>query len=124
MFAVLLGYLYYGKYPAKIIPGDSLTYLIGGAVAAVAIIGNMQFFAVFLMIPWIIEFLLKARKRFHASSWGIIQKNGKLTSPYGSKIYSLTHVFLRKGKYNEWQIALLLTIAEVVIAAVGLAIFW
>ncbi len=124
MFAVLLGYLYYGKYPAKIIPGDSLTYFIGGAVAAVAIIGDMQFFAVFLMIPWIIEFLLKARKRFHASSWGIIQKSGKLASPYGNKIYSLTHVFLRKGKYNEWQIALFFTVIEIVIAAAGLFIFW
>ena len=70
MFAALLGYLYYGKYPARIIPGDSLTYLIGGAVAAVAIIGDMQLFAVMLMIPWVLEFLLKARKRFHASSWG------------------------------------------------------
>ena len=124
MFSVLLGYLYYGKYPAKIIPGDSLTYLIGGAVAVVAIVGNMQLFAVFIMIPWIIEFVLKARKRFHASSWGIIHKDGTLSSPYGNKIYSLTHVFLRREKYKEWQIALMLTFIEVGISAVGLAIFW
>ena len=124
MFSVLLGYLYYGKYPAKIIPGDSLTYLIGGAVAAVAIIGDMQLFAIFIMIPWIIEFVLKARKRFHASSWGIIHKDGTLSSPYGNKVYSLTHLFLRKEKYKEWQIALMLTLIEVVISAVGLVIFW
>lgn len=124
MFASLLGYLYYGKYPAKIIPGDSLTYLIGGAAAVVAIIGNMQIFAVFIMIPWIAEFLLKSRKRFHASSWGLIQKNGTLSSPYGDRVYSLTHVFLRKNKYREWQIPLMLTLVEVLIATVGLAIFW
>ncbi len=124
MFSVLLGYLYYGKYPAKIIPGDSLTYLIGGAVAAVAIIGKMQVFAIFIMIPWIIEFFLKARKRFHASSWGLIQKDGRLRSLYGDKIYSLTHVFLRSGKYKEWQIVLMFTFIEALIAAVGLIIFW
>ncbi|MEM0143827.1 MAG: UDP-N-acetylglucosamine--dolichyl-phosphate N-acetylglucosaminephosphotransferase, partial [Candidatus Parvarchaeum sp.] len=124
MFSVLLGYLYYGKYPAKIIPGDSLTYLIGGAVAAVAIIGDMQLFAIFIMIPWIIEFILKARKRFHASSWGIIHNDGTLSSPYDDKIYSLTHLFLRKGKYKEWQIVLMLTFIEVVIAGIGLVIFW
>ena len=73
---------------------------------------------------WIIEFFLKARKRFHASSWGIIHKNGTLSSPYGNKVYSLTHIFLRKGKYKEWQIALMLTLIEVVISAVGLVIFW
>jgi UDP-N-acetylglucosamine--dolichyl-phosphate N-acetylglucosaminephosphotransferase len=124
MFASLLGYLYYGKYPAKIIPGDSLTYLIGGAFAAVAIIGNMQLFAVILLVPWIIEFILKARKKFHASSWGIIQNNGRLQSPYGRKIYSLTHIFLRTGRYKEWEISLFLTFIEVFVAAISLAVFW
>ncbi len=124
MFAVLAGYMYYGKYPAKIIPGDSLTYLIGGAVAAVAIIGNMQVFALVLLIPWIIEFFLKARKRFHASSWGLIQKDGRLKSSYGRNIYSLTHIFLRTGKYKEWQISFFLTLIEIFIAIIGLFVFW
>ncbi len=124
IFAALLGYLYYGKYPAKIIPGDSLTYLVGAAVAVVAIIGKMQLFVIILLIPWIIEFFLKARKRFHASSWGLIQKDGRLKSVYGNKIYSLTHIFMRTGRYKEWQITAFLTLIEIFIALVALIIFW
>ena len=76
------------------------------------------------MIAWIIEFILKSKKRFHASSWGIIHKDGTLSSPYGNKIYSLTHLFLRKEKYKEWQIALMLTLIEVIVSVISLVIFW
>ena len=124
MVAVLVGYLYYGKYPAKIIPGDSLTYLIGGAIAVTAIVGNMQVFAIILMIPWIIEFGLKARKRFHASSWGRVQRDGRMKSLYGKEVYSLTHIFLRTGKYREWEIPMFLTIIEIFIAITALIVFW
>lgn len=125
MFAgALAAYSYYGSYPAKILPGDSLTYLIGGGLAATIIIGKLQFLGIILLIPWILEFLLKARARFHAHSWGILQKNGTLSSPHGRKIYSLTHLFLRTGRFKEWQIVWIFTIIELVIAFFGLAIVW
>ncbi|MCL4399116.1 hypothetical protein M1293_01205 [Candidatus Parvarchaeota archaeon] len=120
--AVLLAYVYFGSYPAKVLPGDSLTYLVGAGFAATVIIGKMQVLGLILIIPWIIEFFLKARARFHANSWGIIQKDGKLKSPNGGKIYSLTHVFMRSGKYTEMQIVSMLTVLEAAIAALGLLV--
>ena len=77
-----------------------------------------------LAIPWILEFLLKARRSFHAHSWGILQKNGRLTSPHGRKIYSLTHLFLRTGKFKEWQIVQMFTVVEIIIAAIALFVAW
>ena len=120
----LLAYIYYGSYPAKILPGDSLTYLIGGTFAITVIIGNMEALGVILLIPWFAEFILKARRRFHANSWGIVQRDDRLKSPHGNKIYSLTHIFLRTGRFKEWQIVSLLTVVEVVVAAIGLLIVW
>ncbi len=120
----LIGYLYYGAYPAKILPGDSLTYFIGAGFAATIIIGNLQLLGILLIIPWIIEFALKARKHFHANSWGLLQRNGTLKSPHGQNIYSLTHLFLRTGRFKEWQITSLLTIIEIVIATLSLVLLW
>ena len=120
----LLAYIYYGSYPAKILPGDSLTYIIGAAFAATVIIGNMQFLGLLLILPWLVEFILKARVRFHANSWGLIQNDGKLKSPHGKKIYSLTHLFLRTGRFSEWQIVSLLTVLEVVVASLSLLALW
>jgi UDP-N-acetylglucosamine--dolichyl-phosphate N-acetylglucosaminephosphotransferase len=120
----LLAYIYYGAYPAKILPGDSLTYIIGATFAATVIIGNMQILGLLLILPWLAEFILKARVRFHANSWGLIQSNGKLKSPHGRKIYSLTHLFLRTGRFGEWQIVSLLTVLEVIVASLSLLILW
>ncbi len=120
----LLAYVYYGSYPAKILPGDTLTYMIGGAFAATVLVGNMEPLGVILLIPWFAEFVLKARKRFHANSWGVVQKDGRLRSPHGNSVYSLTHLFLRTGKFREWQIVYMLTLVEVIIAALGLFVLW
>ncbi len=120
----LIAYLYYGAYPSKILPGDSLTYLLGAGFASVIIIGNMAPFGMILIIPWIVEFILKARIRFHAHSWGLIQKDGTLKSPHDKKIYSMTHLFLRTGKFKEWQIPLMLAGIEAIFAAAAIALMW
>ncbi len=57
--AVLLGFLIYNWCPAKIFPGDSLDYTIGAVAASVAILGNIERFAVVAFMPWFIELLLK-----------------------------------------------------------------
>jgi len=41
-FAALIPYHFYNKYPAKILPGDSLTYLLGAVLATMAIVGDLE----------------------------------------------------------------------------------
>lgn len=123
--AALLGFLVYNKYPAKIFPGDSLTYPIGTLVAVVAILGNLEKVAIILFIPYIIEFLLKLRSRFRAESFGVPDKGDRL-SPMYDRIYSLPHVamivyrklFRRKPK--EYDVVLLLMLFELVFVALAL----
>jgi UDP-N-acetylglucosamine--dolichyl-phosphate N-acetylglucosaminephosphotransferase len=107
----LLAFLFYNWNPAKILPGDSLVYMIGASVAIVAVIGNMEKIALLAFLPWFFEFLLKARSRFKAESFGRIEKDGILTAPY-KKIYSLTHIPMKLGKFSEQTITSILIITE------------
>ncbi len=113
--AALLAFLIYNKFPAKILSGDSLTYLLGGVLVNVAIIGNIERAAIIVSIPFFIEFFLKLRTNFKAKSYGYY-KNGKIQSYY-NKIYSIPHIFTIKGKYTEKQIVLFIVLIELFFAS-------
>jgi len=102
-------FLIFNKYPAKFLPGDSLTYLIGAVFGASVIIGNIEKFAVIAFIPWFIEFFLKARKKFKVSSLGLLQKDGTLKPKY-KKTYSLTQLGMKLVKKEEYITPLLMFI--------------
>jgi UDP-N-acetylglucosamine--dolichyl-phosphate N-acetylglucosaminephosphotransferase len=119
-FASLLAFIRYNWYPAKILPGDSLTYLLGSLVASGVIIGNMERAGVIVLMPFIIEFFLKARSKFQASCLGKLRKDGKLDPPYGKKIYSLTHVLMNLKPLTEKQVAIL---AILIVAVFSTIIF-
>ncbi|QQG40219.1 MAG: hypothetical protein HYS81_02310 [Candidatus Aenigmatarchaeota archaeon] len=108
--AALLAFLVFNFYPARILPGDSLTYLIGAAFIATIIVGNIEKFGAIVFMPWIAEAFLKLRSGFRAESVGVLQPNGTLRSKH-DKIYSLTHVGMRLG-LTEKQITTSLILLE------------
>jgi UDP-N-acetylglucosamine--dolichyl-phosphate N-acetylglucosaminephosphotransferase len=115
VFISLIAFFLFNKYPAKILPGDSLTYMIGGTIAVLAIVGNIERAAIIVSIPFFIEFILKARKKFKADSYGYYY-NGKIKSKY-DKIYSLPHIFTRTGRFTEKQITFFMIAIELFFAA-------
>ncbi|MFH1456013.1 MAG: hypothetical protein ABIF40_03620 [archaeon] len=116
MFAALLVYYFYNKVPAKILPGDSLTYLLGGTLACIAIVGNIERAAIIISIPFIIEFFLKLRGKFKKHTVGILLPNGKIKSKY-KKIYSIPHIFTRTGKFTEKEIVYAMLVIQLVFAS-------
>ena len=60
---VLVSFLRYNWYPGKVFPGD-LNYTIGAVAACVAVLGNMEKFAILCFTPWVIEAVLKALSGF------------------------------------------------------------
>lgn len=120
--AALVGFLIFNWYPAKLFAGDSLTYTIGAVAATVAILGNIEKFALFCFIPWFVEFALKLRSGFKAESFGVLQKDGTLKAP-GRKVLSLTHVVMKMGRFREWQVSAILIAGEVVICLLGFLLF-
>ena len=113
IFAALVAFYIFNKYPAKILPGDSLTYLLGGSIAVIAILGNIERAAIIASIPFFIEFILKWRSKFKAKSYGYYFK-GKVKSYHENKIYSLVHLLTRKGEYTEKQITTFFIVLELI----------
>jgi UDP-N-acetylglucosamine--dolichyl-phosphate N-acetylglucosaminephosphotransferase len=122
--AALLAFLRYNWYPARILAGDSLTYMLGSLVAAGVIVGDMQKAGLIVMFPFIVEFFLKARKKFRASSLGKLRDDGKLDSPYGKKIYSWTHLLMNLGSLSEREIAVGMIFVQVLFAAIPFLPIW
>lgn len=120
LVTTLFAFLIFNWYPAKILPGDSLTYGIGGAIAAIMIMGNAEIFGIIIFIPWIVEFLLHAKGKFKVTDLGIRQKDGTLKAPYGEKIYSLTHIIMNIKKMKEREVTIYLMVIEVVFVVIAL----
>lgn len=92
----LIGLLYFNLHPAKIFPGDIGTFIIGGAIASIVIVYNMETIGVILMIPYMIDFVLKARKGM-PKTYVNPDANGRLYPPKG-EIRGLIDLILVSGK--------------------------
>lgn len=116
-FASLLAFIKFNWYPAQILPGDSLTYLLGSIVVVGVIIGNMERAGIIVMFPFLVQGVLKfyslIKMKSFASDLGVLQKNGSIKSRYGKNIYSLTHVLMRIKPMGEKQITITLILIQI-----------
>ncbi len=127
MIASLIVFYFYNKVPAKVFPGDIMTYSIGALIAGMAILGNFERIAVFIFIPYIMETLLKLRGNLKKQSFAKPQKDGSLEMPY-DKIYSLNHLSLFilkkfKKKVYERDVVHLIFIFQIILCLIALIIF-
>lgn len=127
MVVALLAFLFYNFTPAKVLPGDVLTYPVGALIAIMAILGNFEKIAIFFFIPCIIEVILKSRGRLIKSSFGKPQKDGSLDLLH-DKVYGLTHasiwLFKKFGvKPTEKRVVYLIWIFQALVVLAGFAIF-
>jgi UDP-N-acetylglucosamine--dolichyl-phosphate N-acetylglucosaminephosphotransferase len=102
MIVPLIVFLFFNWFPAKVFPGDILTYTIGSLFVSMAILGNFEKAAIIVFIPFLIEVVLKSRGRLAKHSFGVPDKNNNLSLKY-DKIYGLTHFsiwFLSKFEKN------------------------
>ncbi len=105
MVFALLAFLVYNWYPAKVFPGDTLTYGVGAFIACMAVLGNMEKIAVLIFLPYYFDFLFNLRKRFKAEAFGKVKKDNSLEMPYDG-IYHFTHLalwILRKIKKKVYE---------------------
>jgi len=130
MVASLIAFYLFNMYPARVFPGDILTYSVGALIACVAILGNIEKIALFFFIPYILEAGLKIRGRLKKESFAKLNKNGGLEEPY-DKVYGLEHIAIKilkkiKGKKEvyEWEVPVLINTFQVIIIAAGFLIFF
>ena len=129
MVAALIAFYIFNKYPAKIFPGDTLTYPVGALIAVIAILGNIEKIAVFFFIPYILETILKLRGRLRKESFAKLNKDGSLEIPY-NKIYGLEHLAIKilkrikpSKKVYEPDVVYLINGFQILIIFLGFWIF-
>jgi len=96
----LLAFLKWNIPPAKVLPGNCGSYLIGAVISASIIAGTMKLAGVIACLPYFINFLLRARDRFR---WTVGE-----TSPrglvYSQKINALWALFMYKKPVEEFTV--------------------
>ncbi len=129
LVASLVAFYIFNANPAKIFPGDALTYAVGAAIACMAVLGNAEKIAIFFFIPYILETILKLRGRLNKQSFGKPNSDGSLELPY-DKIYGLEHLaiyVLKKikpsKKVYENDVVNLINLFQIIIIALGFVLF-
>ncbi len=111
MCGTLLAFLFFNWYPAKVLIGDIGTLSIGAVIASSAIIGNFESLAMIMIIPYGIDFIIKARNGFPSKNWWGIYREGKLYSP--QKSVGLCQTIMKlAGGISEEKLVLTLMLME------------
>jgi len=124
LLGALVAFLIFNKYPAKVFPGDTLTFFIGATLACAAILSSIKFLGAVLFLPMIIEFALKLKGHFKAENFGTVTSDGYLE--YDGPIESLAHVLMKKMRLKEhqlvvflWGIQLVLCLIVILVVLMG-----
>lgn len=129
MIASLLAFIKYNWFPAKVFPGNTLTYAVGAYYASLVILGNMEKFGVMLFTLYFIELILFVRglkDGVYKENFGIPKGDGSLEPPY-SKVYSLTHLTIKVLKKlgikpTELKVTATLTLTQLFIGVLTITL--
>ena len=125
MVGSLIAFLYFNWYPAKIFPGDTMTYSLGALAACIAIVGDMEKIGVLLFVPYAVDFIIQASGGFRKEAFAKVNETGDLEKPYKG-LYHLTHLAIAvlkqlNGKVYETDVVLFCYGIEMAVA--GLCIY-
>ncbi len=112
MVAALAAFLIYNWFPAKLFPGDTLTYSVGALIGIMVILSNIEKYGIILFSLYIIQFFLKARGLMQKESFAKCLKDNSLDCNY-DKIFGLEHLvikILRKIKKKAYEIEVTITL--------------
>lgn len=109
--------LIFNWYPAKVFVGDAGTLTIGAIIASAIIIGNFETAGVFIIIPYCIDFLIKAINKFPSKGWWGIYNNGKLHCPASGPVGLAQLIMKIKGGIKETNLVLILIAFEALCGA-------
>ena len=123
VLGTLLATIYYNWYPAKILIGDVGTLSLGAVVAAAVIIGSFEAAGIIVVIPYIMDFIIKAKNHFPSKNWSGIYRNGKLYCPDSGPISLCQWIMKLNGGISERNLALVLMGAEAIFGIMAVLIY-
>jgi len=134
MAAALAAFLVFNWYPAKVFPGNTLTYAVGAYYAAVVVLGNFEKFGVSLFALYFLKAImyfigeLRGVWKPGIEDFGIPQPDGTLKAPTNGA-YSLQHLAIRilerlRGRATEKGVVALILSMQALLSAALLALAW
>lgn len=121
MLGALLATLYFNWFPAKVLIGDVGTLTIGAVIASILIIGNFEMAGGFIIIPYVIDFIIKAKNWF-PYSFGVY-KDGKLYCPDSGPVGLGQLIMKLCGGISERNLVLVLMGIEAVFGVVAILLY-
>jgi len=119
----LIATLRYNWYPAKVFIGDTGTFSLGAIIASAVILGNFETAGIIIIIPYALDFILKAINRFPSKGWWGVYKNGKLYCP-GSRPTGLAQLVMKLcSGITERKLVLTLIGIEAVCATIAILLY-
>ena len=123
MLGALLVFLKFNWYPARIFTGDIGNLSIGAALAVAVILGNLESAGAILVIPYVLDFFIKAYNKFPSTKWWGELRGGKLY-PLEGKVRGLAQLVMKLyGGVSEQKLVLTFIAAEAVCALIAIALF-
>ena len=105
------------------IPGDVGNLTIGAVLASGVIIGNMEAAGALLMVPYVVDFFIKAYNRFPSSKWWGDYRMGKLY-PLEGKVRGFAQLVMKIfNGISEKNLVLFFIGVEVIVGAVVVALY-
>lgn len=117
----LFATLYYNWYPAKILVGDVGTLSIGAVIASAVIVGNYETAGAIIIIPYVVDFLIKAENRF-PYSFGVCRE-GKLYCPDSGPVGLAQLIMKVCGGISERNLVLVLMGIEAVFGVIAILVY-
>jgi UDP-N-acetylglucosamine--dolichyl-phosphate N-acetylglucosaminephosphotransferase len=121
VLGALVAALYYNWYPAKILVGDVGTLTIGAVIASAVIVGNYETAGAILVIPYVVDFLIKAKNRF-PYSFGVYRE-GKLYCPNRGAVGLAQLIMKMCGGISERNLVLVLMGIESVFGVIAILLY-
>jgi len=123
MLGALLVFLRFSYYPAKIFMGDIGTLAIGAALASAVIIGNLESAGAILVLPYLVDFAIKAKNRFPSTKWWGELRGGKLY-PVDGKVRGAAQLVMKlSGGITEKNLVLCFIAAEALCALLAILFY-
>ena len=117
----LLATLYYNWYPAKVLVGDVGTLSIGAVIASAVIVGNYETAGVIIVIPYVVDFLIKAKSHFPYSFGDY--KDGKLYCPDNGPVGLGQLIMKLCGGISERNLVLVLMGIEAIFGVIAILLY-
>ena len=119
----VLATLYYNWYPAKILIGDVGTLSIGAIIASVVIVGNFEMAGIIIIIPYMLDFLIKAKNHFPDKGWWGVYKKGKLYCPQSGPVGLCQLIMKWSGGISERNLVIVLMGIEAVFGIIAIFVY-